>query len=173
MDCNTLSFDRWSDSSFTTKRLSARRGYFTLCLAQSQLYSAHALTTPGDERSHQRDHKMLSKLLEQWGMAEMCSQVMPGTKLWNLGQGSSRNQCSHTGCEGTGTTTHRSTSIPREQSSNGDTGMWGCFFPMGLDLTISEHRAEHTAAIPKDWPTTLTRSQTTDCSEQLRIFKNK
>lgn len=73
---------------------------------------------------------------------------------------------------GTGTTTHRSTSIPREQSSNGDTGMWGCFFPMGLDLTISEHRAEHTAAIPKDWPTTLTRSQTADCSEQLRIFKN-
>lgn len=173
MDYNTLSFARWSDSSFTNKRLSARRGYFTPCLAQSQLYSAHALTTPGEERSHQRDHEMPSSLLEQWGTAEVCSQVIPGTKLWNLGQGSSRNQCSHTGCGGTGTTTHRSTSSPRGAEWQWGHRHAGLLFSMGLDWTISKHRAEHTAAIPKDWPTTLNRSQAAHCSEQLRIFKNK
>lgn len=148
----------------------------TVRLAQSQLYSAHTVTKSGEERSHRRGGEVPSDLLEQWRMAEVCSQVVPGMNLWNLWQGSSRNQCSHTGCDefwGQEPPPTGAPPFPGKRSGNGETDMWGCFFPAGLVWTFSEHRAEHTAAIPKDWPASLTRSPTAGCSEQLRILKNK
>lgn len=42
---------------------------------------------------------------------------------------------------------------------------------MDLGWTFSENKAEHTAAIIKDWPAALTRNPTVGCSEQLRILK--
>lgn len=142
----------------------------TVRLAQFQLYSAYALTEPGEERSHKRGDEVPCDL-EQWGMAEVCSQVVPDMNLWNLGQGNSSFHSRYGDLRGqesppTGT-------LPFSGEQNGETDTWVCLFTIGSDWTFSEHRTEHTAVIPRDWPATLTRSPTADCSGQLRVQKSK
>lgn len=171
----TRSFARWSYLSFIKKRLSVRRGlYHSVRLVQSQLYSAHALTKPGEKNAHRWVGEVLLDLPEQGVVAELCSQMVPDTNLWNSGQGSSTFP---TGCGGLWSEEPPHLA-PQEHLHSQESGMAMvrqiCRAPFSSKCkTFSEHRAEHTATIPKDWPTALIRSLTAECSEQLRFKKNK
>lgn len=112
MDYNTLNFARWSDRSFINKRLSARKGYFTLCPlwgwhSLSVILLTHwlSLVRKGDTR------EVVKFCLISWSNEAWLSVLSGGPRHELVKRGARQQQLSHQvwGPPKPGTTTHRST----------------------------------------------------------------